>query len=182
MIAHAGRTTLAAATIAAALAAAMPALSTATPRDRTITADFINDFPAPMLGPGATHLVVDAQTTRRADGSFGTVRVDGDPDGAGPLPPFSAGGRVTCVKVSPSGHASLRYFFDTATGLAAPLKGGGVEIFLLDSGPGTPENPVDRSFFGLPKPAGIFELTAKRCDPPNPFPTDTINSGEITID
>jgi hypothetical protein len=111
----------------------------------------------------------------------GYVTASGDPDGIGPAEPFTARGRIMCLRVD-GNRASIKWSLDQATGSAAPFKGGGVQSFLEDNGRPRRGQPVDRASIDPPQPAASFELNARRCDDPDTRPTyDRLNEGNITI-
>ena len=104
----------------------------------------------------------------------------GDPDGPGPVEPFTAGGEVTCLRVE-GNRASFKWRFERATGSAAPFEGGGVQAFVEDNGPPRGGTPVDGATLDPPQPAAAFELDADRCDDPDTRVYDRNESGNITV-
>lgn len=88
--------------------------------------------------------------------------------------PFTFGGRVTCLRVS-GNRAVIKYQFDHAD--PSVLKGGGIEIFITDGGPGR----NDTQGFLPPQDALSWKLTGpSRCDSfdLSPFQTKT---GDYTV-
>ena len=57
---------------------------------------------------------------------------------------FRVSGPVTCVRVE-GNEASIKYRFRHASGSAAAFKGGGVEVFIKDSGHGRHGKPADEN-------------------------------------
>lgn len=112
---------------------------------------------------------------------IGYVTSRGDPDGLGPLEPFTAAGRVTCLRVD-GNRASVKWRLDKATGSAAPFRGGGVESFLEDNGKARKGQPVDRAATDPPQPAATFLPTARECDDPDSRPTyDRLEKGDVRV-
>ncbi len=87
---------------------------------------------------------------------------------------------MTCLRVS-GNKAAIKYRFAQATGSAAALKGGGVEIFVQDNGKPHDGQPVDASAFHPPQPAGAFDATASQCDDPNVAAYNRVQSGDYTV-
>jgi hypothetical protein len=111
----------------------------------------------------------------------GYVASRGDPDGAGPLEPFTAQGEVTCLRIA-GNRASIKWRLEEATGSAAPFEGGGVQSFLEDNGQPRFGQPVDRAAIDPPQPAAIFAPTADRCEDPDARSTyDRLEKGDITV-
>jgi hypothetical protein len=93
---------------------------------------------------------------------------------------FEVQGPVTCLRVD-GNRAAIKYRFDTATGSAAPFKGGGVEIFVEDNGQPRGGHPVDANASLPPQPAGVFDANATQCDDPNTATYDTVTSGNYVV-
>ena len=111
----------------------------------------------------------------------GYITSKGDPDGLGPLEPFTAKGEVTCLRVK-GNRASLKRRFERTTGSAGTFAGGGVQSFVEDNGPPRGGRPADRAALDPPQPAGVFELNAYACeDPDTRAHYDPIESGNITV-
>lgn len=107
------------------------------------------------------------------------VTAKGDPDGPGPIEPFTAEGRVTCLRVS-GNRASIKWRFDKATGSAAQF--GGVQTFVEDNGSPRRGEPADRAALDPPQPAATFEATATQCDDPATRATyERLNRGNVTV-
>jgi hypothetical protein len=104
----------------------------------------------------------------------------GDPDGLGPLAPFTAGGDVTCLRVA-GNRAAFKWRFRRSTGSAEPFEGGGVQAFVEDNGQPREGEPVDGTALDPPQPAGVFDLAADRCDDPALRSYDRIESGNVTV-
>lgn len=137
-----------------------------------------NEF---AVAVGEAHLSVAAHAGRDGGPPTGHVRAKGDPDGDGPAEPFTLEGEVTCIEVS-ANRAAVKYRFKHAEGSAAPLEGGGVQIFIEDNGPPSGEEPRDRTTFDPPMPAGVFDAAASQCDDPDTRPGyDEIESGNFTV-
>ena len=111
----------------------------------------------------------------------GYVTSRGDPDGIGPMEPFTAKGEITCLRVE-GNRASIKWRLNEATGSAAPFEGGGVQSFLEDNGEPRFGQPLDRAAIDPPQPAATFDLNADQCEDPSTRPTyDPLESGNITI-
>jgi hypothetical protein len=111
----------------------------------------------------------------------GYVTSSGDPDGIGPLEPFTAAGRVTCLRVD-GNRATLKWRLDKATGSATPFKGGGVQSFVEDNGRTRGGQPLDRAVTDPPQPAASFLPAARQCDDPNARATyDRLEEGDVRV-
>ncbi|MGH2956031.1 MAG: hypothetical protein ACRDL6_03455 [Solirubrobacterales bacterium] len=120
------------------------------------------------------HLMVSAQGAGPA--ATGHVRAKGDLGGE-----FTLEGEVTCLRVE-GNRAAIKYRFKHATGSAAPLEGGGVQVFVEDNGDPSGGQAVDRNTFDPPQPAGVFDLNATQCDDPTARPDyDPVDSGDYTV-
>lgn len=91
---------------------------------------------------------------------------------------------MTCVLVV--GHeVPIKYRFATATGAAATamLQGGGVEVFIQDSGKPQHGQPVDRNAFSAPiNQAALDASGPSRCDLPRVGFYSRVRTGDCTID
>ena len=167
------RTAMAAAVTLMALATGGVALATHSsgpggPRDFAVGAGkntFITGTP--------NHLMVSAHGFE-ADVT-GHVRAKGDLLGE-----FTLEGEVTCLRVE-GNRAAIKYEFKHAEGSAAPLEGGGVQVFIEDNGPPRGGQPVDRNTFDPPQPAGAFQTNEHVCSDPNRLDYDRIDSGDYTV-
>ena len=111
----------------------------------------------------------------------GYVTSRGDPDGRGPVEPFTARGEVTCLRVD-GNRASIKWRFEDAGGTAAPLQGGGVQSFVEDNGEPRFGQPVDRALIDPPQPAATFEANAYECEDPDSRATyDRLEQGNVTV-
>jgi hypothetical protein len=112
----------------------------------------------------------------------GYVSSHGDPDGAGPMEPFTARGEITCLLVD-GNRATLKWRLEHGTGSAAPFEGGGVQSFLEDNGEPRFGEPVDRAASDLPLPADTFEATADVCESPDNREAayDRLERGNVTV-
>ena len=112
----------------------------------------------------------------------GYVVSRGDPDGVGPMEPFTASGEVTCLWVD-GNRATVKWRLERATGSAAPFEGGGVQSFLEDNGSPRFGQPVDRGATDLPQPAAIFRPTADECESPDNREAayDRLERGNVTV-
>jgi hypothetical protein len=134
-----------------------------------------------LIALGEAHLSVSAHSDAAGADPTGHVRATGDPDGSGPLEPFRLEGEVTCLRVHDN-RAAIKYRFKHAEGSAAPLEGGGVQIFLEDNGNPSGGEAVDRATFDPPQPAGAFEAAANQCNDPDSRTTyDKIESGNFVV-
>jgi hypothetical protein len=93
---------------------------------------------------------------------------------------FEVQGPVTCLRID-GNRAAIKYRFHTATGSAAPFKGGGVEIFVEDNGQPRGGHSVDANASLPPQPAGVFDANATQCDDPNTATYDTVTSGNYVV-
>lgn len=143
------------------------------------------------VGAGSSELALGAVgeasfTLSASSGPFGArpagyVTSHGDPDGAGPLEPFTARGEVTCLRVD-GNRASIKWRFESATGTAAALEGGGVQSFVEDNGEPRLGQPVDRALIDPPQPAATFEANAHQCEDPDTRVTyDRLEQGNVTV-
>lgn len=161
-----------------ALTAAVPATSS----DGRAPHDFVvgsasNQF---LVVIGEARLSVSAHRDEHGRPT-GHVRAKGDPDGPGPLAPFTLEGEVTCLEVR-GNRAAVKYRFKHADGSAAPFQGGGVQIFIEDNGPPKGGESRDKTAFDPPQPASVFRLDESRCDDPNLRPAyDKIESGNFVV-
>jgi hypothetical protein len=138
-----------------------------------------NEFALGAVGKASFAL----SATSAPDGAWprGYVVSSGDPDGSGPLEPFTARGEVTCLRVS-GNRASIKWRLDDATGSAASFEGGGAQSFLEDNGEPRFGQPPDRAATDPPQPAAIFAPTADRCEDPDTRSTyDRLEKGDITV-
>lgn len=125
----------------------------------------------------ALHATSDPSGARPA----GYVTSRGDPDGIGPMEPFTARGPVTCLRVD-GNRATIKWRIEHGTGSAEPFEGGGVQSFLEDNGQRRRGNPPDRAALDPPQPAGVFDLNARLCDDPDTRATyDPLERGDVTV-
>jgi hypothetical protein len=145
-------------------------------RDRAVGAGS-SEFAIGLVGEASFTL----RSSSAPDGSRprGYVTAEGDPDGPGPIEPFTAEGRVTCLRVS-GNRASIKWRFDKATGSAAQFAG--VQSFVEDNGrPRRGESP-DRAAIDPPQTAATFEATAAQCEDPATRATyERLNRGNVTV-
>jgi len=141
------------------------------------TGSALNQFPTPA-GPGFARLSVAAHSDASGANPRGNVHAKGTT--GLPMGEFEVQGPVTCLRVD-GNKAAIKYRFKTATGSAAPFKGGGVEVFIEDNGEPRGGQPVDANAAGPPQPAGVFDANATQCDDPNTAPYDTVTSGNYVV-
>jgi hypothetical protein len=110
----------------------------------------------------------------------GYVTASGDPDGIGPMEPFTTRGEVTCLLVD-GNRASIKWRLEQATGSAEPFEGGGVQSFVEDNGSPRQGEPVDRAATSLPQPAEVFDLAADECQSPHGQPYDPLERGNLVV-
>jgi len=152
---------------------ASSAAAEGTPSD-LVAGSAVNGFPNPVTGPGSTRLTVEGARSGPAGenpsgfvndvGSFGS-----------PMTAFELEGPVTCLRVE-GNKAAIKYRFAKATGVAEPLKGGGIEVFIEDNGP-----QPDANASGAPQMAAEFNAAATQCDDPNMAPFSTVREGGYTV-
>ena len=141
------------------------------------TGSALNQFPTPS-GPGFARLNVAAHSDAGGLDPRGNVHAKGT---VGiPMGEFEVQGPVTCLRVD-GNRAAIKYRFRRATGSAAPLQGGGVEVFVQDNGEPRGGQPVDANAFRPPQPAGAFDTNASQCDDPNSATYDTVTSGNYVV-
>jgi hypothetical protein len=130
-------------------------------------------FPTPA-GPGSVELEVQALSGPAGENPSGFVHAagtfTGEPNGA-----FELEGPVTCVRVE-GNKAAIKYRFDKATGVAAPFKGGGIEVFVEDNGTEPSANGQ-----GAPQMAAEFAAGATQCDDPALAPFNTVRAGHYNV-
>ena len=171
------------ATLTVVLAAAGPASAThgdngQGKRDFAVGAGS-SEFALGAIGEASFSLSAHSDPFGARPGGYITSK--GDPDGIGPLEPFTAKGEVTCLRVK-GNRASLKWRFERTTGSAATFAGGGVQSFVEDNGPPRGGMPLDRAALDPPQPAGVFESNAAQCDDPDTRAHyDRIESGNITV-
>ncbi len=140
-----------------------------------------NEFIPPLLGEVRLSVAAHLDQQGRVNGH---VEAHGDPDGAGPIEPFSVEGEVTCINVKVN-RAAIKYRFKHAEGSAEPFLGGGNQFFLEDNGDPRQGVPRDRTAFDPPQTAAEFELANPTvCDDPDsrlPF-YDLEQSGNFVVD
>jgi hypothetical protein len=129
---------------------------------------------------GDAHFAFSAHSDPIGLSPQGHVVAKGDPDGVGPLPPFTAQGEVTCLRVV-GNRASFKWRFERATGTAEPFAGGGVQSFVEDNGPPRDGQPVDRAALDPPQPAGLFQLDERVCDDPARANYDENETGNVVV-
>ncbi len=134
-------------------------------------------YPTPA-GPGYSVLSIAARSGLSGQNPDGYVTVKGDT--GLPMGAFTAGGAVTCLRVS-GNKAAIKYRFARATGAAAAFRGGGVEVFVQDNGEPHGGQPADASASNPPQPAGAFDATASQCDDPNIADYNRVRSGDYTV-
>ena len=111
----------------------------------------------------------------------GYVTSRGDPDGLGPMEPFTATGEITCLRVE-GNRASIKWRLERATGSAEPFEGGGVQSFVEDNGEPRRGEPLDRALIDPPQPAATFDANADTCDDPNSRATyDRLEQGNVRV-
>ena len=111
----------------------------------------------------------------------GYVTSSGDPDGVGPLEPFTARGEVTCLDVE-GNRATIKWRIEEGTGSAEPFEGGGVESWVEDNGPPRAGEPADRAAVSPPQPALLFDPTADVCEQPEAQPLyDRLDQGNVVV-
>ena len=161
------------ATTASAVVLSGPAAALAVPAKDRVDGSATNQYPSPA-GPGTSRLTIQARTDKSGFPSglvTGEGTTTGTPEGA-----FRVSGAVTCVRVS-GNRASIKYRFDEASGGAAALKGGGIEVYVQDNRGHT----SDANAFDPPQPPGAFDAAASQCDDPNVAPYDTVESGGYKV-
>jgi hypothetical protein len=131
---------------------------------------------------GEASFAISATSDPTAADPAGYVTSRGDPDGAGPMEPFTAQGEVTCLRVE-GNRASVKWRLERATGSAAAFEGGGVQSFLEDNGSPRFGEPVDRAATDLPQPAPAFEPVADQCEDPDDREAayDRLERGNVTV-
>lgn len=127
-------------------------------------------------GPGSDRLTVNARSRPAGLDPRGYVIAQGDYLPGLPPGPFRVSGAVTCLHVE-GNQASIKYSFDQASGSAAALKGGGIEVFVQQNAGGV----KDEAAAGPPQGPGAFQANASMCDPPNAAPYYPIESGHYTV-
>jgi hypothetical protein len=128
---------------------------------------------------GEASFTLSATSAAEGSGPRGYVTTKGDPDGAGPMEPFTAKGHVTCLRVN-GNRASIKWRFEEATGSAAPFAG--IQTFVEDNGPPRRGEPTDRAALDPPQAAATFEATATQCDDPATRATyERLNRGNVTV-
>jgi hypothetical protein len=138
-----------------------------------------NEFALGAVGQAG--FTVSAHSDPGGTRPSGYVTSRGDPDGIGPLEPFTAQGKVTCLRVD-GNRASVKWRIERATGSAKPFEGGGIQSFLEDNGPPRGGRPRDRAAIDPPQPAASFNPGADACDDPNSRVTyETLNRGNVTV-
>ena len=169
------RPTTALAVAALALSAAAAGIAIGSDATAAGPRDFATGSATNTFATGTpSHLMVSAHGT--ADAFTGHVRAKGDLAGE-----FTLEGEVTCLRVE-GNRAALKYRFKHATGSAALLEGGGIQIFIEDNGDPSGGQPVDRNAFDPPQPAGVFDATATQCDDPTLRPDyDPVDSGNYSV-
>jgi hypothetical protein len=163
-------------TAAMALAAPTGALG-ATGKGDYAAGEGSNQFALGVIG----HASFDFVARNGGPGARGRVSAAGDPDGAGPMEPFRAAGRITCLRVEEN-RASLKWTLDEATGSAAPFVGGGVQSFVEDNGRPGSGAPADRAAVDPPQPPLTFSPLAAICDDPDSRPNlDELDEGDVVV-
>lgn len=162
------------ATTASAAILSGPAAALAVPAKDRVDGSATNQYPTPA-GPGSSRLTIHARTDAAGLASgvaTGEGTTTGTPEGA-----FRVSGAVTCVRVS-GNRASIKYRFDEASGGAAALQGGGIEVYVQDNRGHAP----DANAFDPPQAAGEFEAAMPtQCDDPNAATYDTVESGGYKV-
>ncbi|HEX2089967.1 MAG TPA: hypothetical protein VHI54_08610 [Actinomycetota bacterium] len=181
-----GRTTLIAAVAASIWAVSVPTLGLASHRPGDSPRIFgvgtgRNEFIPPLIGEVRLSVAAHRDQQGRPTGH---VEAHGDPDGLGPIEPFSVEGPVTCIEVRHN-RAAIKYRFKHAEGSAEPFLGGGNQFFLEDNGEPRNGVAVDRTAFDAPQIAAQFELAnPEACDDPNSrlLFYDLEQSGNFVVD
>lgn len=139
-----------------------------------------NEFALGALGEA--HFALGAVSDLSGMGVRGWVTSKGDPDGLGPIEPFTARGKVTCLRAE-GNRASLKWRIEHATGSAEPFVGGGVQSFLEDNGEPRRGEPLDGAVTDPPQPARSFDLHAGQCDDPDSRGAlyERLEAGNVTI-
>ncbi len=148
-----------------------------TARPDAVTGSAKNAYPTPA-GPGDSILAISARSGPAGQDPTGVVSANGTL--GVPMGAFAVSGPVTCLRIS-GNKASIKYRFTRATGSAATLKGGGVEVFVEDNGHLQHGRAVDAAAFDPPLPAAAFNATATQCDDPNLAAYNTVESGDYTV-
>ena len=161
------------ATTASAVVLGGPAAALAVPAKDRVEGSATNQYPTPA-GLGSSRLTIRARTDASGLAS-GTATGEGTPTGT-PEAAFRVSGVVTCVRVS-GNRASIKYRFDEASGSAAALQGGGIEVYVEDNRGHT----ADANAFDPPQPPGAFNAAATQCDDPNTATYDTVESGGYKV-
>lgn len=163
--------------VGVSVAESTAAASSGPPAGYSVIGSARGAYPSPA-GPGYSVLDILAHSGLAGQNPGGSVSVQGDigiPMGA-----FTAGGAVTCVRVS-GNKVAIKYRFAYATGSAAPFAGGGVEVFVQDNGRSHDGRSVDATAFEPPQPVGVFDATASQCDDPNVAAYSQVQSGDYTL-
>jgi hypothetical protein len=92
-----------------------------------------------------------------------------------PMTAFELEGPVTCLRVE-GNKAAIKYRFANATGVAAGLKGGGIEVFIEDN---TPQ--PDANAAGEAQTEAVFNKAAAQCDDPNLATFSPVREGGYTV-
>jgi hypothetical protein len=138
-----------------------------------------SEFAVGLVGDSSFTLSAHSDAFGLRPGGYVTAK--GDPDGVGPLAPFTARGEITCLRVS-GNRASLKWRFEEATGSAATFLGGGVQSFVEDNGAPRFGQPVDRAALDPPQPAVAFNAAADTCEDPNTRATyDVLEQGNLEV-
>jgi hypothetical protein len=94
---------------------------------------------------------------------------------------FEVSGPITCIRVE-GNLASVKYRFTRASGPGAPPQGGGVQVYIEDSGKAKGGVPVDRTASEPPQPPGAFDAAAGVCTDPRLNPAWTpLESGDFSV-
>jgi hypothetical protein len=147
------------------------------PRDFAVGAGSSEFFAGAV---GNAHFALSSHSDADGLDPSGHVSSYGDPDGPGPLEPFTAKGKITCLRVE-GNRASIKWRLDRATGSAAQFTGGGVVSFVEDNGEPRGGQPVDAASTSTPLPAAVFNPTADQCPPPDAAPYDPLEQGNVTV-
>jgi hypothetical protein len=138
-------------------------------------------------GKGASELLLNAVgwasfsfAAKGGPNASGYVRTKGDPDGAGPIPPFTAEGPITCLRVD-GRRAALKWRFRRATGSVASFRGGGIQTYVQDDGRARRRQAVDHAALDPPQLPVTFNARARECDDPDARVYERLRVGDVTV-
>jgi hypothetical protein len=160
--------------LAAAVAGVVASSAAAETPGDLVAGSAVNGFPNPVTGPGSTRLTVEAARSGPAgenpSGFVNDVGFLGSP-----TPAFELEGPVTCLRVE-GNKAAIKYRFAKATGIAAGLQGGGIEVFIENNSP-----EPDANAAGEPQTEAAFNAHATQCDDPSGAPFSPVREGGYTV-